>query len=62
VAILVDSDRRSCAIRPSIPEISVERTSRTSIYKCLLNIAAVKREEIRQALEENYEKQQTLIA
>ncbi len=34
------------------PKISVERTSRTSIYECLLNIAAVKREEIRQALGE----------
>ena len=50
--IIATEERFQDGAPPRPPKISVERTSRTSIYKCLLNITAVKREEIRQALGE----------
>ncbi len=49
--IISPEERTADGAPPRPPKISVERTSRTSIYECLLNMAAIRREEIRQALE-----------
>lgn len=51
--IIPPEERIADGAPPRPPKISIERTSRTSIYECLLNMAAAQREEIRKALEEN---------
>ncbi len=50
--IISPAERIADGAPPRPPKISIERTSRTSIYECLLNMAAAQREEVRQALEE----------
>lgn len=49
--IISPEERTADGAPPRPPKISIKRTSRTSIYECLLNMAAAQREEIRQALE-----------
>jgi len=43
-------ERNDDGAPPRPPRISIERTSRRTIYECLLNVAATRREEIKQAL------------
>jgi len=50
--IIPPEERIADGAPPRPPKISIKRTSRTSIYECLLNMVAAQREEIKQALEE----------
>ena len=48
--VIAPEERNDQSVVPRPPRISVERTSRNTIYQCLLHVAATRKEEIKQAL------------
>lgn len=48
--VIAPEERHADGAPPRPPRISIERTSRTTIYERLLHVAATRREEIKQAL------------